>query len=146
MIAEHLRFMTNEKIILQPEFRCLPAIYWLPKLHKKAYGTRFIAASNKCTTKRLSKLLTSCLCMISCHFKQYCSGIYSRTGVNCYWIIHNSQQVLSALNERNYFSTARDFDSYDFSTLYTSTPHVSLKYALTFLIKEAYRVRDKHSL
>ena len=45
--------------------------------------------------------------MISCHFKQYCSEIYSRTGVNCYWIIHDSQQVLSTLNTINYFSTAR---------------------------------------
>ena len=34
------------------------------------------------------------------------------------------------------------FDSYDFSTLYTSIPRVSLKHALATLIKEAYRVRD----
>ena len=32
----------------------------LPKLHKNPYGARFIAASNKCTTKQLSSLLTSC--------------------------------------------------------------------------------------
>ena len=80
--------------------------------------------------------------MISCHFKQYCSGIYSKTGVNCYWIIDNSQQVLSALSKINYFSTAKCFDTYDFSTLYTSIPHTSLKHALTTLIKEAYRIRD----
>ena len=76
--------------------------------------------------------------MISCHFKQYCSGIYCRTGVNCYWIIHNSQQVLLALNTINYFSTVKHFDSYDFSVLYTSIPRVSLKHALSTLIKEAY--------
>ena len=34
------------------------------------------------------------------------------------------------------------FDSFDFSTLYTSIPHLSLKGALTCLIKEAYKVRD----
>jgi hypothetical protein len=116
--------------------------YWLPKFHKQPYGARFIAAYSKCTTKPISKLLTSCLNTISTHFKQYCGGIYSRTGVNCYWIIQNSQQVLSALNTINYFSTAKHFDSYDFSTLYTSIPHASLKQALTALIKEAYRVRD----
>ena len=42
----------------------------------------------------------------------------------------------------NYFSTAKHFVSYDFSTLYTSIPHASLKHALTTLIREAYRVRD----
>ena len=77
--------------------------------------------------------------MISCHFRQYCSGVYCRTGVNCFWITDNSQQVLSALSKINYFSTAKHFD---FSTLYTSIPHTSLKEALTSLVKEAHKVRD----
>ena len=120
------------------ELRYLPSFYWLPKMHKQPYGTRFIAASNKCSTKPLSKLLTTCLSMISCHFRQYCSGIYCTTGVNCVWIIDNSQQVLSALSKINYFSTAKRFD---FSTLHSSIPHTSLKEALTSLITEAYKVR-----
>ena len=80
--------------------------------------------------------------MVSRHFRQYCNGIYCKTGVNCFWIIDNSQQILSALSKINYFSTAKHLDSYDFSTLYTSIPHTSLKEALTSLIKEAYKVRD----
>ena len=39
----------------------------------------------------------------------------------------------------NYFSTAKHFD---FSTLYTSIPHDSLKLALVSRIQEAYKVRD----
>ena len=46
--------------------------------------------------------------------------------------VDNSQQV----------PTAKHFDSFDFSTLYTSIPHVSLKQALRSLIQEAYKVRD----
>ena len=80
--------------------------------------------------------------MVSRHFKQYCNGIYCKTGVNSFWIIDNSQQVLSALSKINYFPTAKHLDSYDFSTLYTSIPHTSLKEALTSVIKEAYKVRD----
>ena len=110
VVTEHLRFMTNYKICVEPELGYLPSFYWLPKMHKQPYGTRFIAASNKCSTKPLSKLLTTCLSMVSCHFRQYCSGIYCRTGVNCFWIIDNSQQVLSALSKINYFSTAKHFD------------------------------------
>ena len=37
---------------------------------------------------------------------------------------------------------AKHFDSYDFSTLYTSIPHAALKEALESLIQEAYKVRD----
>ena len=83
-----------------------------------------------------------CLNVISSHFKQYCSGINSRTGVNCYWIIQNSQQVLSNLHNVSYFSTAKQFDSYDFSTLYATIPHASLQACFAALIREAYRVRD----
>ena len=139
VVTEHLKFMTNYKLYVDHDLRYLPSFYWLPKLHKQPYGTRFIAASNKCSTKPLSKLLTTC--MVSRHFRQYCNGIYCKTGVNCFWIIDNSQQVLSALSKINYFSTAKHLDSYDFSTLYISIPHTSLKEALTSLIKEVYKVR-----
>ena len=50
--------------------------------------------------------------------------------------------MLSTLNKINYFYTARHFDSYDFSTLYTSIPHVALKEALGTLVREAYKIRD----
>ena len=131
--------MSNNPITVKPELRCLPSFYWLPNLHKRPYGNRFIAASCSCTTKSLSKLLTSCL---KTHFKQYCNSMYCKTGLNCFWVIENSQQVLNTLGKINYFSSARHSDSYDFSTLYTSIPHGSLKHALKYLIQVAYKVRD----
>ena len=36
----------------------LPALYWLPKLHKPQYKSRFIANSSACTTTELSILFT----------------------------------------------------------------------------------------
>ena len=36
----------------------LPTIYWLPKLHKQPYKSRFIANSSSYTTTELSILLT----------------------------------------------------------------------------------------
>ena len=50
--------------------------------------------------------------------------------------------IILYLDKINYFSTAKHFDSYDFSTLYTSIPHAALKEALESLIQEAYKVRD----
>ena len=57
VVAEHLQFMVTNGIDVQDEHKALPSFYWLPKLHKQPYGKRFIAASNKCSTKSLSKLL-----------------------------------------------------------------------------------------
>ena len=51
VILEHLQYMTKVNIDVEPEHEDLPSFYWLPKLHKNPYGKRFIAASNKCTTK-----------------------------------------------------------------------------------------------
>ena len=68
-------------------------------------------------------------------------GIYKNTGVNCFWIINNSQQVINAINKINDTSKARYFDSYDFSTSYTNIPHDSLKNCLTDLVDMAFRVR-----
>ena len=84
--------MTNVNIDVESEHEDLPSFYWL---HKNPYGKMFIVASNKCTTKALSKLLTTCLAKIICHYREYCNGIYNRTGVNCFWIVNNSQQVLN---------------------------------------------------
>ena len=58
----------------------LPASYWLPKLHKQAYETRFIASSSSCTTTKLSNLLTSCLAAIEVHVIKYCGKVYGTSG------------------------------------------------------------------
>ena len=41
--------------------------------------------------------LTSWLTTVTVHFQEYCEGIFKNTGVNCFWIIKNSQQVLHNL-------------------------------------------------
>ena len=81
VVSRHLKYMVQNDIFVQEQQEHLPSFYWLPKLHKNPYGARFIAASNKCTTKQLSSLLTSCFKTILIHYKQYCSGIYKNTGV-----------------------------------------------------------------
>ena len=58
VMSRHLDYMMKNGIDVLAEHDQLPSFYWLPKLHKKHYGSRFIVASNKCTTKQLSSLLT----------------------------------------------------------------------------------------
>ena len=61
-----------------------PTLYWLPKLHKRPYKSRFIANSSACTTTELSILLTACLTAIKNHVIKYCTTVYERNGKNLF--------------------------------------------------------------
>ena len=145
VISRHLDYMMKIGIDVPEQHEQLPSFYSLPKLHKKTYGSRFIAASNKCTTKQLSSLLTSCFKTILTYtqYKQYCDGIYNHSGINCFWVINNSSKVLDRLHQINKTSRARrvQFDSYDFATLYTNIPHDALKNNIRNLVHEAFKIR-----
>ena len=79
----------------------LPAIYWLAKLHKRPYKSRFIVNSGSCTTTKLSILLTSCLTVIKNHVIKYCTTVYEMLGkiyfgllkIQVKFLINNSLEV-----------------------------------------------------
>ena len=58
----------------------LPTLYWLPKLHRLPYKSRFIANSSSCTTTELSIILASYLTAIKNHVIKYCTTVYVRNG------------------------------------------------------------------
>ena len=62
------------------------------------YKQRFIAGSSKCSTKKLSKLLTAILTKIKEGLHKYCETIYSRSGVNQMWILKNSKVLFDNIN------------------------------------------------
>ena len=53
-------------------------------------------------------------------------GILKNSGANYFWIINNSTQALNKLAKLNNTTTAKHFDSFDFSTLYTNRSASSL--------------------
>ena len=112
----------------------LPAIYWLPKLHKWPHKSRFIAYSGSCTTTELSILLTSCLTAIKNHVIKYCTTVYEMFGKNLFWSIKNSGEILNKLQSRGFLASS--LFTYDFSTLYTTLPHSLIKEKLTELIEQ----------
>ena len=67
----------------------LPLLYWIPNLHKCPFRQRYIAASAKCSTEPLSKLLTSILSKVKTGLRIYCDTSYSMGGVNRRWILKN---------------------------------------------------------
>ena len=114
----------------------LPTLYWLPKLHKRPYKSRFIANSSACTTTELSILLTSCLTAIKDHVIKYCTTVYERNGKNLFWSIKNSGETRNKLKSRGFLASC--LSTYDFSTLYATLPHNLIKEKLTELIEQTF--------
>ena len=114
----------------------LPTLYWLPKLHKQPYKARFIANCSSCTTTVLSKLLTSCLTAVKKHWIRYYDTVYERDGINFFWSIKNSNDVLNKFKSKNF--QASKLSTYDFSTLCTTLPHHLIKDKLIDLINRTF--------
>ena len=114
----------------------LPAIYWLPKLHKRPYKSRFIANSGSCTTTELSILLTSCLTAIKIHVIKYCTIVYEMFGQNIFWSIKNSGEILNKLQSLGFLASS--LFTYDFSPIYTTLHHNLIKEKLTELIEQTF--------
>ena len=108
----------TNKLKAAAEHSKVPTMYWLPKLHKKPFKFRFISASSKCTTTKISVLLTSALTTIKELIIKYCNKAYQHDGVNYFWSVKNSLEVLD--KSHGFDKPFNSVDSYDFSTLYTT--------------------------
>ena len=115
----------------------LPTMYWLPKLHKNPYKSRFIANSSNCSTNTLSKHLTSALTAVKDHIIKYCEFSFRNSNINYFWSIKNSGEVIDKIRSRNF--QANEVSTFDFSTLYTSLPHDLIKSKCLSLIKWCFK-------
>lgn len=136
VVTQHIADLSSYKVELSDNQGKLPTMYWIPKLHKSPYKSRFIANSSACTTTNLSKLLTSCLSAIKEHIIRYCSKAFENSGVNLFWSIKNSGEVIDKLKCKHF--KASSFSTYDFSTLYTTLPHNLIKDKLIPLIQKTF--------
>ena len=86
----------------------------------------------------------SCLTKIKEHVKFYCDKAYENSGINHFWSIKNSTDVLNKLKNMRFLAST--FSTYDFSTLYTTFPHNIIKDKLTELIRKHFLERTKFGL
>ena len=137
IVARHRCHMAAKfRMFVDEDHSKLPMIYWLPKLHKRPYKSRFIANSSSCTTTELSIVLTSCLTAIKNHVIKYCTTVYERNGKKLFWSIKNSGEILNKLKYRGFLASM--LSTYDFSTLYATLPHNLFKEKLTELIEQTF--------
>ena len=83
-----------------------------------------------------SKLLTSCLTAVKKHWIRYYDTVYERGGINYFWSIKNSNDVLNKFKSKNF--QASKLSTYDFSTLYTTLRHHLIKDKLIDLINPKF--------
>ena len=142
LLVHHINTLTkiNAKID-----KCeLPTFYWLPKLHKRPYKSRFISNSSHCSTTILSKHITSALTAVKDYVMKYSETAFSNSNVNYFWSIKNSSEVIEKLRLRNFQGS--QVSSFDFSTLYTSLPHDLIKAKVLSLVNWCfYRSRESKS-
>ena len=136
ILANHRSVLSSFNIDTVGKDPDLPLLYWIPKLHKDPYKQRFIACSSSCSTKPLSKLLTSILTTIKEGLQKYCDIVYSHSGINQMWILKNSKQLLDSI-QTNSITSINSIKTFDFSTLYNTIPHDKLKSRLTAIVHQA---------
>jgi hypothetical protein len=138
IVKAHSKYMEHHNIPLTDSQQCLPFLYWIPKMHKEPSKQRYIAASHSCSTKPLSKMITFCLKLIQQTCTNYCTAITKTRGFNRMWIVNNSVEVLDKISQCNKRSKVKNIRTYDFSTLYTSIPHQSLKDQMAWVINQCF--------
>ena len=62
---------------------------------------------------------------------------YEREGINYFWSIKNSTEILNKLKAKGFQSST--ISTYDFSTLYTTLPHNLIRNQLVDLIENTFR-------
>ena len=100
LLLRHIDTLTKSNIKIDK--LDLPTFYWLPKLHKNPYKSRFISNSSHCSTTILSKHITSALTAVKDHVIKYSETAFSNSNVNYFWSIKNSSEVIEKFRLRNF--------------------------------------------
>ena len=100
LLQRHIDSLTKSNIKIDKID--LPTFYWLPKLHKNPYKSRFISNSSHCSTTILSKHITSALTAVKDHAIRYSETAFRNSNVNYFWSIKNSSDVIEKLRLRKF--------------------------------------------
>jgi len=149
VIKQHITELKQKfNITVEDKMSTLPDIYWIPKLHKNPVKFRFIIASKHCTTKTLSKNVSSMFSLFQKQVDTYYKKSHFFSGIKSYWIVQDRGPVLEAIKKSLARRSAKCVSSFDFSTLYTKIPHDKLIDVLTKIVEFVFKggTRSKISI
>ena len=89
-LVHHINTLTKINVKID---KCeLPTFYWLLKLHKRPYKSRFISNSSHFSTTILSKHITSALTAVKDHVMKYSETAFSNSNVIIFGLLKTLQR------------------------------------------------------
>ena len=120
-------------------FKDLPSIHMTLKMHKNPVKFRFIIGSRTAVVKPAAKALVQILKFVMDMHRRYCAKVKFFTGVERFWIIENNMKLLDIMYRISMKKRARNFEGFDFSTLYTKISLADLKEKLKAVVAKAFK-------
>ena len=114
----------------------LPLIFATPKLHKPIPKMRFIVAARQSSLKTYEVAVKHILMHYTKHFKNYCQKSQAFSGNTLYVSIKDSHTVARTLNKLH---NAKTLFSADFTALYPSLDHNTIKQAIIRIISLCHK-------
>ena len=112
-------------------------------MHKTPVKFRFITSGKNRSLTQLSVAVGLCLqrgLRIAKNHSKYSNKFHKR---NDFYVIDSSQDVLDFMFQNNLCQGSKSITTFDFSTLYTSIPHVQLKSNLLKFVNRIFSIKDK---
>ena len=134
IIDMNIEFCSKLGFETKDKEKCLPFMYWIPKMHKNPVGSRYIVASSKCSTKQLSSGVSKAFKLIFNQVNNFHDKSHFYSNFNKFWVVENLSPVLSKIERCNLKKNAKDIATFDFTTLYTKIPHNKLVDTLSKII------------
>ena len=142
----HKQYYQTLQLPLDKKFEKLPFLYWTSKMHKDPTSFRFITCGTSSSISFLSEKVGYTLKMIL-KFARNSSKYNSKYKCfNSFYIIEDRQNVVNFLNTANRnrkYGGSKSIQTYDFSNLYTSIPHVKLKGGIKTFVLNAFGEKNK---
>ena len=126
IVQDHVDLECKYNLHVEKNMLKLPTMYWMPKMHKNPIGARFIIASKFSSLKPLAKDLSNIYSLFFKQVKRYHHKTKYYSGMNRFWVVENNSEIVNVFNKFNKRRSARSISTFDFSTLYTKTPHADL--------------------
>ena len=139
IINENIQLCKRYGLEVGDREQCLPFMYWIPKMHKNPVDSRFIVASAKCSTKPLSKAVSTVFKLIFKQIRNFHDKSTFYSQYNKFWVIENSSPVINKLDQINSKKRAKEISTFDFKTLYTKIDHDNLLHRLYSIIEFSFK-------
>ena len=97
-------------------------------------------AAKRCTIKPLVNCITVILKRFQTQIANYNASSKSYSNINSFWIVHNKEPVITAMDNVITKNKARQISTYVFSTIYTKIPHDKLKQVMNELTDFCFKV------